>query len=418
MSRGSRRSIGSVAARASGSGAAARAPARVVAGFGGTSPLAVGASAAAALAAICSLYRCRSTGVLISPAGTAALRTPRSNPVAMTVIFTLPSSAGSTTAPKMMFASSCAASWMTLDASLTSNSDRSLPPVTLMMTPLAPVTELSSSSGLEMAFCAASIERFSPSATPVPIIATPMPAMIVFTSAKSRLMSPGTRMRSEMPWMACRNTSSASVKASASEVCRSMIESSRSFGIVITVSTHSRSASRPTSACTARLRPSNLNGRVTTAIVSAPSSLARLAITGAAPVPVPPPRPVVTKIMSAPDSAWMMESVSSSAACRPMFGSAPAPSPFVSLDPSWILTCAGLWSSAWVSVLATMNSTPASPVSTIRLTALPPPPPTPMTLIRALGRMSRSSVRRSVWASGPWISLNSCMAGLRLRRTL
>ena len=48
--------------------------------------------------------------------------------------------------------------------------------------------------------------------------------------------------------------------------------------------------------------------------VSAPSSLARLAMTGAAPVPVPPPRPVVTKIMSAPSSAWMIFSVSSSAA--------------------------------------------------------------------------------------------------------
>ena len=88
----------------------------------------------------------------------------------------------------------------------------------------------------------------------------------------------------------------------------------------MTVSTHSRSASRPASACSARFLPSNLNGLVTTAIVSAPSSLARLAITGAAPVPVPPPRPVVTKIMSAPDSAWMIVSVSSSAACRPMFG--------------------------------------------------------------------------------------------------
>ena len=47
-------------------------------------------------------------------------------------------------------------------------------------------------------------------------------------------------------------------------------------------------------------------GLVTTAMVSAPSSLARLASTGAAPVPVPPPRPVVTKIMSAPSSAWMI----------------------------------------------------------------------------------------------------------------
>ena len=109
-----------------------------------------------------------------------------------------------------------------------------------------------------------------------------------------------------------------------------MIVSSRSLGIVMIVSTHSRSASRPASACSGRFLPSNLNGLVTTAIVSAPSSLARLAMTGAAPVPVPPPRPVVTKTMSAPTSAWMIVSVSSSAACRPTFGSAPAPSPFVS----------------------------------------------------------------------------------------
>ena len=65
-------------------------------------------------------------------------------------------------------------------------------------------------------------------------------------------------------------------------------------------------------------------------------------MTGAAPVPVPPPRPVVTKIMSAPSSAWMILSVSSSAAWRPTFGSAPAPSPLVSLLPIWSLTGAGV----------------------------------------------------------------------------
>ena len=103
--------------------------------------------------------------------------------------------------------------------------------------------------------------------------------------------------------MACLRTSSAAAKASVIGVVRSMIVSSRSLGIVMMLSTHSRSASSPRSACSCRWRPSNLNGLVTTAMVSAPSSLARLAITGAAPVPVPPPRPVVTKIMSAPSSA-------------------------------------------------------------------------------------------------------------------
>ncbi len=141
--------------------------------------------------------------------------------------------------------------------------------------------------------------------------------------------------------------------------------------------------------------PSNLKGLVTTAIVSAPSSVARLAITGAAPVPVPPPRPVVTNTMSAPLSAEMSASVSSSAACRPTFGSAPAPSPLVSLLPIWIFTGAGFARSACASVFATMNSTPERPACTMRDTALPPPPPTPTTLMRAPLRSSSSSVRRS-----------------------
>ena len=129
----------------------------------------------------------------------SALLPAWSKPVAITVIFTFPVRFGSITAPKMMLASSCAASWITHDASLTSRSDRSGPPVTLMMTPRAPCTESSSRSGLEIARLAACMARSSPSATPVPIMATPVPAMIVRTSAKSRLMSPGTRIRSEMP---------------------------------------------------------------------------------------------------------------------------------------------------------------------------------------------------------------------------
>ena len=47
----------------------------------------------------------------------------------------------------------------------------------------------------------------------------------------------------------------------------------------------------PRSAICMRLRPSNANGLVTTATVSAPDSRASSATTGAAPVPVPPPMP-------------------------------------------------------------------------------------------------------------------------------
>ena len=100
------------------------------------------------------------------------------------------------------------------------------------------------------------------------------------------------------------------------------------------VSTDSISSLMPRSACDMRRLPSKAKGLVTTATVSAPISLASDAIIGAAPVPVPPPRPVVTNTMSAPSSASMILSESSRAALRPTSGLAPAPRPLVSLTPS------------------------------------------------------------------------------------
>jgi hypothetical protein len=47
------------------------------------------------------------------------------------------------------------------------------------------------------------------------------------------------------------------------------------------------------------------------------------------------------------------------------------------------LASASLISSAWASVLMAMNSTPLSPASIMRFTALTPPPPIPTTLITA-----------------------------------
>src|SRR5436309_5352820 len=79
----------------------------------------------------------------------------------------------------------------------------------------------------------------------------------------------------------------------------------------------------------------------------------------------------------------MIFSESSSAAWRPMSGLLPAPSPFVSLAPIWILSGARDPLRAWQSVLATMNSTPCRLVEIIRFTALLPPPPTPITLMLA-----------------------------------
>ncbi|CAB4545857.1 unannotated protein [freshwater metagenome] len=74
------------------------------------------------------------------------------------------------------------------------------------------------------------------------------------------------------------------------------------------MSTSARNASIPTSACAERSFASKENGRVTTPIVSAPISFAIFATIGAAPVPVPPPSPAVTKTISAPRKISSMSS--------------------------------------------------------------------------------------------------------------
>src|SRR5581483_1592196 len=210
-----------------------------------------------------------------------------------------------------------------------------------------------------------------------------MPAMIAFTSAKSRLMMPGMVMMSEMPCTPWRRMSSA-MRNDSKKPAFCATASSFSLGMAIIVSTDSSSSFRPRSACVMRRLPSKLNGLVMTPTVSAPISDASDAMIGAAPVPVPPPMPAVTNTRSAPSSASMILSASSSAALRPVSGLAPAPSPFVSFTPSCIFSGARDICSACRSVLATTNSTPSTPASIMRFTALPPPPPTPMTLILAL----------------------------------
>ena len=141
-----------------------------------------------------------------------------------------------------------------------------------------------------MAIRAASTPRFSPLATPMPMRAEPALRMMVRTSAKSRLMRPGTVMRSVMPCTPWRSTSSATLKASMMEVRFSTTWSRRSLGMMMRVSTFLASASMPASAWLARLRPSKLKGLVTTPTVRAPSSRADFgddgsaAGTGAAPL--------------------------------------------------------------------------------------------------------------------------------------
>jgi hypothetical protein len=106
-------------------------------------------------------------------------------------------------------------------------------------------------------------------------------------------------------------------------------------------------------------------------------------MTGAPPVPVPPPSPAVTNTMSAPFSDSFSSSRVSIAAAWPISGFAPAPRPRVTFAPMCTLTSASHIINACASVLTAMNSTPVRPASTMRLTAFVPAPPMPTTLITA-----------------------------------
>ena len=252
----------------------------------------------------------------------------------------------------------------------------------------------------------------------MPISAEPASFMIARTSAKSRLIRPGTVMMSLIPATPWRSTSSTTRNASTIEVFFWTTSRRRSLGIVISVSTLALSSSEAFSATSLRRLPSKLNGLVTTPMVSAPCSLAISATTGAAPEPVPPPRPAVMKTMSESASASAILSRSSSAARWPIDASPPAPRPFVILSPMRILCGASDWSSAWASVLQAMNSTPIISARIIRFTALLPPPPTPMTRIRA--KFSESERRAisallmcRVWrrTTRPHVALGACRSG-------
>ena len=121
-------------------------------------------------------------------------------------------------APKMMFASGWAASATALAASLTSHSERSRPPVIDSRIERAPSSDVSS-SGDSMA-CSAASMRPALAGAHADARAAPVPAsdMIVRTSAKSRLIRPGSVIRSEMPCTPWRSTSSATRKASTIDV--------------------------------------------------------------------------------------------------------------------------------------------------------------------------------------------------------
>ncbi len=199
----------------------------------------------------------------------------------------------STAVPHIMSASSPTSLYIRSEASVISSIVKSLLLVMFIKTPLAPEMEISSNNGWDMARWAASTARFSPLAMPMPMMARPALDIIVLTSAKSRLISPGIIIRSVIPLTEWSSTSSAFLNISIILAFLDARPLSLSLGMVITVSATFLRNSIPSSACLALFRPSNENGFVTTATVKTSISLQSSAMTGAAPVPVPPPNPAV-----------------------------------------------------------------------------------------------------------------------------
>ena len=209
-------------------------------------------------------------------------------------------------------------------------------------------------------------------------MATPPSLSTVLTSLKSRLMSPWLVMISAIDLAATLRVSSALPKAS-STVSSGYISRRRSLLITSNASTCLAISSTPSRAWSILRFPSKRNGMVTIPTVSMPSSLLTRAMTGAAPVPVPPPIPAVMNVILVPSlSICLIESRLSSAAWRAFAGLLPAPSPSV---PSCKSTGTGESLRAWLSVLQSTNDTSCMPSRYIWLTALPPPPPTPITLM-------------------------------------
>ena len=306
----------------------------------------------------------------------------------MSVTVAISLSVASSLAPNIIFASGLIIGSISFIAASTSTSETS--PHILMIRSVAPSIVVSR-SGDSIAFLIASLTLFSPCPSPIDIWARPFPLITVATSAKSRLTSAGKFIRSVIPLILCFNISSAFANASLKPSFTSTIFNNLSFEMLIKVSTFGNNLFIPLIALCILTFPSNLKGFVTTATVSIPSSFAILATIGAAPVPVPPPIPQVMKTISAffwvsvSRSNARIASFDSFAALSPISGRAPQPLPPVIFSPIVTLFAARQCLKSCISVLTPTNSTPLTPSSIIRLTALLPAPPIPKTTILATG---------------------------------
>ena len=152
---------------------------------------------------------------------------------------------------------------------------------------------------------------------------------------------------------------------------------------MIIASTCLRNFSIPAVACAERSGPSLLGGVVTIATVNISISCANSAITGVAPVPVPPPIPAVRKSISVPRARNRLRTLSSEAiACSaPTSALFPAPNPSSPRRILFSSAICNLSRSSW-SVLQAARFTPSICIFHMCSIALPPAPPTPIAIIR------------------------------------
>ena len=107
-------------------------------------------------------------------------------------------------------------------------------------------------------------------------------------------------------------------------------------------------------------------------------------MTGADPVPVPPPRPQVMKTSCASPIMCLISSLLSWVASSPSLGSLPAPRPRVAFLPSRSLRCDLILVRCCASVFMATSVAPSMFISDILAIVLEPLPPAPTTYIFGL----------------------------------
>ena len=177
---------------------------------------------------------------------------------------------------------------------------------------LAPTIEASNKGDL-IAFCAASSAHLLPEPIPKPIKATPLLVNVARTSAKSKLIMAGNNIKLTIVFTLCAKTLSLSPKASP---IGASPEVTNKLSLLTTIieSTLDFKLFKPSTEKAILLCPSKENGRVTIATTKAPASFAIRAITGEAPVPVPPPIPAAIKTILASFTISLISSALASAA--------------------------------------------------------------------------------------------------------